>query len=120
MKRFTQSHEWITVENGIATIGVTDYAQQELGEIVYVELPDLGSTLKAGQEAAVLESTKAAADVYTPVSGEVVRINELLTGEANLVNRSPERNGWLFCIELSAPQEIEGLLDEAKYKALLR
>lgn len=119
MKRYTQSHEWISVERGIGTIGVTNYAQKELGEIVYVELPELNAELKAGQEAAVLESTKAAADVYSPVSGQVIEINQTLSAEADRVNRSPERDGWLFRVSLANPREVDFLLDEKGYNELI-
>jgi glycine cleavage system H protein len=119
MKKYTESHEWVVVERGIGTIGVTDYAQKELGEIVYVELPELNADLKAGQEAAVLESTKAAADVYSPVSGQVIEINRTLANEADRVNRSPEQDGWLFRVSLADPGEVDSLLDEQGYKRLI-
>jgi len=97
--KFTQTHEWVRVENGIATVGVTDFAQNELGEIVYVELPKIGSHVKKSQEAVVLESTKAAVDVYSPISGEVIEVNEALRTQADLINASAFDKGWLFKIK---------------------
>src|ERR1700722_6746787 len=98
--KFTESHEWIEVANEIGTVGVTDYAQKELGDIVYVELPKIGKAVKAGEEAAVLESTKAAADVYCPVSGVIAEVNVELKTHAEYVNTSAEKKGWLFKVFL--------------------
>ena len=111
MKKFTETHEWIHVENGIGTVGITNYAQRELGVIVYVELPEMGATVKSGAEAAVLESTKAAADVYSPVSGVIHQVNTALNTDSELVNRSAEKEGWIFQIKLSNPEELETLKD---------
>lgn len=115
--KFTPTHEWVQVVDNVATVGVTDHAQKELGEIVFVELPKLGKNVKAGEEAAVLESTKAAADVYSPVSGEIVAINTALNNASELVNKSPEYQGWLFKVKLSNPQEVDQLLDQKGYLA---
>src|SRR5438105_5031307 len=98
--KFTDSHEWIRVDNGIATVGVSQFAQKELGDIVYVELPVVGKDVDAGQEITVLESTKAAADVYSPVTGTVMAINETLSSNPELINKSPESEGWIFKIRL--------------------
>lgn len=117
--KFTESHEWIDVHEGIGTVGVTNYAQKELGDIVYVELPKVGKAVRAGEEAAVLESTKAAADVYAPVSGLIIEVNELLNSASDLVNKSPEKEGWLFKIKLSIPDEMDHLLDLIGYQALM-
>ncbi|MBJ7449390.1 MAG: glycine cleavage system protein GcvH [Parachlamydiales bacterium] len=118
--KFTESHEWILVDkDNVGTIGITNHAQNELGDIVYVELPEIGKRVKAGQEAVVLESTKAAADIYSPVSGKIIAVNENLSTEPNQVNRSPQEDGWLYKIELSHPQELETLLDEISYKGML-
>lgn len=118
--KFTDSHEWIAVENdNIAVIGVTEYAQKELGDIVYVELPKIGKQVNAGQEAAVLESTKAAADVYSPVSGEIIAINATLSSSPELVNQSPSKEGWLFKVRLSNPSELDLLMDQTAYQAML-
>lgn len=113
--KFTDTHEWIHVENGIGTVGVSDHAQKELGDIVYVELPQVGKEVKAGQEAAVLESTKAAADVYSPASGVITEVNNTLKDRSELVNQSPQKDGWLYKIKLSDVHELEKLQDEAAY-----
>ncbi len=117
--KFTGSHEWVLVSGTIGTVGITNHAQRELGEIVYVELPTLGKIVNRGAEAAVLESTKAAADVYTPVSGAIICVNERLQQEPDLVNSSPEEQGWLFKIQLAFPDELEALLDESAYAKLV-
>jgi glycine cleavage system H protein len=118
--KFTDSHEWIEVETGhIARIGITEYAQKELGDIVYVELPIAQKQVNAKQEIAVLESTKAAADIYSPVSGTVIEINTKLTGTPELVNQSPEQEGWICKIELTNPSEMDLLMDKAAYQAML-
>lgn len=112
MRKYTESHEWIQVDGDVGTIGVTHFAQKELGDIVYVELPEVGKTVKAGQEAAVLESTKAAADVYSPVSGTIVEINTMLQSASETINRSPEADGWIFKVKLSNQSELNGLLEK--------
>lgn len=117
--KFTDSHEWIKVENGIGTVGITDHAQKELGEIVYIELPAVGKQVKAGQEVAVLESTKAAADIYSPVSGEIVEINQQLGDFIHHINASAESEGWLFKIKLSDHSETEKLLKRDEYLDLV-
>lgn len=119
MRKFTESHEWILVEGEVGRVGVTDYAQRELGEIVYVELPTPGETVRAGEEGVVLESTKAAADVYSPVSGQIVRSNSQLKESPELVNQSAEGEGWLFELRLSDPSELDQLLDEKSYRAMV-
>lgn len=113
--KFTNTHEWIKVENGIGTVGVSEHAQKELGDIVYVELPQVGKEVKAGQEAAVLESTKAAADVYSPASGTITEVNQELNNRSELVNLSPQKDGWIYKIRLSNTQEVDALQDEASY-----
>lgn len=115
--KFTETHEWINVKDNIGTVGVTDYAQKELGDIVYVELPKIGSQVKKGQEAVVLESTKAAADVYSPVSGKIVEVNTALSNASEKVNKFPESDGWLFKIQLSDLQEVDSLLDKEAYQS---
>jgi glycine cleavage system H protein len=117
--KFTESHEWITVEGQVGTVGVTAYAQKELGDIVFVELPQIGKTVSRGQEAVVLESTKAAADVYSPVSGKIVAVNDKLKESPDTVNSAPETGGWLFKIELSSPQELDDLMDDKEYQQLV-
>jgi glycine cleavage system H protein len=117
--KFTESHEWIEIKNGLGTVGISKHAQKELGEIVYVELPEEGKTVKAGKEAAVLESTKAAADVYSPVSGIIEAVNKNLTIAPELVNQSPENEGWIYTIRLSNPAELEALMTEEQYLSKL-
>jgi glycine cleavage system H protein len=113
---FTDEHEWIEVEGEIATIGITDYAQEQLGDIVFVELPDEGATFDKGDDAAVVESVKAASDVYAPISGEVIEANSALEDEPALVNSDPEEDGWFFKLRIADASELEGLMDEAGYK----
>jgi glycine cleavage system H protein len=113
--KFTESHEWIEVKNGIGMVGITDFAQKELGDIVYVELPIVGKQVKKGDEAAVLESTKAAADVYAPVSGVITEVNQALSDACDLVNKSPEKEGWIFKLSLKDPQELEELMTSEDY-----
>jgi glycine cleavage system H protein len=113
---FTEEHEWIDVEGEIATIGITDYAQEQLGDIVFVELPAEGATFDKGDDAAVVESVKAASDVFAPVSGEVVEANGTLEDEPALVNSDPEEDGWFFKLRLTDTSELEGLMTEAAYK----
>lgn len=115
--KYSESHEWIEVKEGTGVIGVSHHAQQELGEIVYVELPKVGKDVKAGEEACVLESTKAAADVYSPVSGTILEVNSALVQTPNLINESPEDKGWLFKIRLSSPQEMDRLMEASEYLA---
>ena len=118
--KFTDSHEWIEWEGkDVARVGITPYAQKELGDIVYIELPIVGKQVNAKQEVAVLESTKAAADIYSPVSGIIVAVNETLRTNPEQVNQSPEQEGWLYKIQLSNPAEIDLLMDQAEYQALL-
>ena len=113
---FTDEHEWIEVEDDTATVGITDYAQEQLGDIVFVELPETGTSLDKGGDAAVVESVKAASDVYAPISGEVTEANAALEDEPALVNSSPEEDGWFFRMTVSDKAELEGLMDEAAYK----
>jgi glycine cleavage system H protein len=116
---FTKDHEWIRVDGGTATVGITDYAQAQLGDIVFAEVPPAGTQVEKGKEAAVVESVKAASDVYAPVSGEVTEANTALEGEPALVNTVPEGEGWFFKLTLSDPSELDGLMDEAGYKAFV-
>ena len=118
--KFSESHEWIQVEGDIGTVGITKQAQEELGEVVHLELPIIGKQVKAGEEVAVLESTKAAADIYSPVSGEIVAINQLLVGSVDKINTTPEAEGWLFKIKVTNPAELDRLLDREHYLALMQ
>jgi glycine cleavage system H protein len=113
---FTQEHEWIKVDGDTATVGITDHAQEALGDIVFTEVPDAGKQLTKGQEAAVVESVKAASDVYSPVSGEVVEGNQAVADDPSLVNSDPEGSGWFFKIRLANSGELEGLMDEGAYR----
>lgn len=115
--RYSKDHEWIRVEGNVATIGITYFAQDQLGDIVYVELPEIGRKLEKGEEAGVVESVKAASEVYTPVSGEVTAANAALTGDPALVNKSATGDGWFFKMKLANPAELDELLDEAAYRA---
>ncbi len=112
---FTEEHEWIDVDGEVGTIGITDYAQGQLGDITYIELPDEGAELSKGDAPCVVDSVKAASDVYTPVSGVVLEVNEDLEEQPDLVNSDPEEDGWLFKLTLSDMAELEGLLSQAKY-----
>ncbi len=120
MKYFSESHEWLQIKDHVGTVGITDYAQNELGEIVYIELPKVGQKVRAGQEICVLESTKAAADVYAPVSGTILSVNEALSIDPSSINKTAETTGWLFRIELTYPKELEHLMNEKQYKALIQ
>ena len=116
---FTPDHEWVTVDGTSGTVGVTDYAQGQLGDVVFVEVPAAGSSVTKGAAAAVVESVKAASDVYSPVSGTVTAANADLEAEPALVNTDPEGRGWLFKLTLTAPDELTGLMDEAAYKTFV-
>lgn len=113
---FTEEHEWVEVEGDIATVGITEYAQQQLGDVVFVDVPAEGKQFDKGDEAAVVESVKAASDVYSPVSGTIVEGNDVLADEPALVNTDPEGDGWFFKLELTDASELEGLMDEGAYK----
>jgi glycine cleavage system H protein len=114
---FTKEHEWIRVEGDTATVGITDFAQAQLGDVVFVEVPSAGAQLQKGKEAAVVESVKAASDVYAPVSGEVVEGNQALVDDPALVNSAAEGDGWFFKIRLSDNSELNGLMNADEYKA---
>jgi glycine cleavage system H protein len=114
---YTEEHEWVRVDGGDATVGITDFAQGQLGDIVFVELPEAGRQVSEGGEAAVVESVKAASDVYAPVSGEVTEANQALTDDPSLANSDPEGEGWFFRLRLSDTSELDGLMDSAAYKA---
>lgn len=116
---YTDEHEWIDVEGESATVGITDYAQEQLGDIVFVELPEVGAELEKGGDAAVVESVKAASDVYSPISGEVTEVNGALEEDPALVNSSPEEEGWFFRLSISDSSELKGLMDESTYKTFV-
>lgn len=115
--KYTESHEWINADNGeIVTIGITDYAQLEMTELVYVELPEIGRSVGAGEDVAVVESVKSASDIYAPVAGEIVEVNEELADNPSLVNESPFDNGWLFKLKVADTADIDALLAPNAYK----
>ena len=116
---YTRDHEWIDVAGGEATVGITDYAQGQLGDVVFVDLPDSGRAVTKGGEAAVVESVKAASDVYAPVSGTVTESNPALADDPSLVNSAPEAEGWFFKLTLSDASELDGLMDKAAYDAFV-
>ena len=117
--RFTKDHEWVDADGDIATLGITAYAAGQLGDVVFVELPTLGKTFKAGDAFAVVESVKAASDVYAPVSGEVVAVNDDLPNTPETVNAMPEKDGWFAKLKLANPGELDALMDRAAYEAFL-
>ena len=114
--RFTRDHEWIQLDGDVAVVGITDYAQSQLGDVVYVELPEIGRRVEQGKEAAVVESVKAASEVYAPVSGEVVEVNDALAGDPAKVNADAMGEGWFLKLRLADPKELDGLLDEGAYR----
>jgi glycine cleavage system H protein len=117
--RFTKDHEWVEDVGGVATLGITAYAAEQLGDVVFIELPAVGKALKAGDAFAVVESVKAASDVYAPISGEVVEVNAGLPGTPETVNAMPEKDGWFARVKLSNPSELDGLMDRAAYEQFL-
>src|SRR5580700_11564752 len=117
--RYTKDHEWVRQEGDIAVIGITDYAQSQLGDVVYVELPELGRQVEQGKEAAVVESAKAASEVYAPVSGEIVAINDAIVADPAKVNADAMGEGWFVKIKLADARQLDGLMDEAAYAALV-
>jgi glycine cleavage system H protein len=118
--RYTKDHEYIRLEGEVAVVGITDYAQQQLGDVVFVELPEIGRAVEKGGEAAVVESVKAASDVYAPVSGSVVAVNEAIVETPATVNEDPAGRGWFMKIKLADPAELDDLMDESAYAAFLR
>ncbi|MDF3073819.1 MAG: gcvH [Alphaproteobacteria bacterium] len=120
MKRFSEEHEWISVSGDVGTVGISDYAQSQLGDIVYVEVPEAGKKLTKGGEAAVVESVKAASDVYSPVTGEVVEGNTALAENPALVNSDPLGAGWFFKVKIADKAELDGMMDEAAYAEFVK
>jgi glycine cleavage system H protein len=119
MLKFTKDHEWLRIEGDIATVGITQYAQEQLGDLVFVELPAPGSGFELGAAAAVVESVKAASEVYAPISGEITDVNQSIVDEPSLVNSDPMGKGWFFKMKISDPSQIETLMDEPAYRALV-
>jgi glycine cleavage system H protein len=116
---FTADHEWIRVDGSTATVGITNYAQEQLGDLVFVDLPKVGKSISKGGACVVVESVKAASDVYAPVDGEVTAVNQTLGSDPAIVNSAPESGGWLWQMTLSDPSQLEGMMDEAAYKAMV-
>ena len=116
---FTKEHEWIRVDGNNATVGISNHAQEQLGDIVFAETPQAGRSLRKGEEAAVVESVKAASDVYSPISGTVIEGNPALADDPAIINNDPEGAGWFFKLEVTDPSEFEGLMDEAAYRSFV-
>jgi glycine cleavage system H protein len=116
-RKYKSSHEWVKVDGDIATVGITNHAQAALGEIVFVDLPEIGRVVAPGENAAALESVKAAADIYAPIAGEIIEINGKLEDSPNLINENPHDDGWMFQLKISDPSELEELLDSTAYAA---
>lgn len=117
MLKFTEDHEWLQLDGGVATVGITAYATAQLGDLVFVQLPEVGAKLVKGDGAAVVESVKAASDVYAPLDGEVLEVNEAIVNDPSLVNSDPLKGGWFFKLKLADPKSAEGLMDDAAYRA---
>jgi glycine cleavage system H protein len=118
--KFTTDHEWIRVDGDTATVGITDYAQQQLGDVVFVELPDVGKALQQGKDAAVVESVKAASEVYAPIDGTVTEVNPVLTEDPATVNSDPQAGGWFFRMKIANASQLDALMDEAAYAKLVQ
>ncbi|NRQ14751.1 glycine cleavage system protein GcvH [Ensifer sesbaniae] len=119
MLKFTEEHEWLKIEAGVATVGITEHAAGQLGDLVFVELPETGSTFSKGDSAATVESVKAASDVYCPLDGEVVEVNQAIVDDPSLVNSDPQGAAWFFKLKLTNPGDADALLDEKAYKELV-
>ncbi|OCW56870.1 glycine cleavage system protein GcvH [Hoeflea olei] len=119
MLKFTEDHEWLRIEGDVATVGITVYAAEQLGDLVFVELPEIGATLEKGGEAATVESVKAASDVYSPLDGEVVEVNQAIVDDPSLVNSDPAGAGWFFKLKLADSSAADALMDEAAYTAMI-
>lgn len=118
--KYADSHEWVEVTDNVATVGITDHAQNELSDVVFVELPEIGASVSVGDSVAVVESVKAASDIYAPVAGEVTEVNTALTDDPSLVNSAPYADGWLFKLSMSNPADLDSLKDSAAYQAHLQ
>jgi glycine cleavage system H protein len=118
MLKYTSDHEWVRVDGDVGTVGITPFAQEKLGDLVFVEMPKVGASFEKGQTASTVESVKAAADVFAPVSGEIVAVNDRVVAEPALVNTAPTGDGWLFKIKLAKPAELDGLMDEQAYELI--
>lgn len=119
MIKYTEDHEWLKLDGDVATVGITAHAAEQLGDLVFVELPEAGAEFDKGDEAATVESVKAASEVYCPLKGEITEVNEAIVNDPSLVNSDPAGEGWFFKLKLANPSDIEALLDEAAYKAII-
>jgi glycine cleavage system H protein len=119
MLKFTEEHEWLKIEGDVATVGITQHAAEQLGDLVFVELPDVGASFSKGDDAATVESVKAASEVYCPLDGEIVEVNQGIADDPSLVNSAPQGDGWFFKLKLANPSDADALLDEAAYKELV-
>lgn len=117
--KYTEDHEWVRIDGDIGTVGITDYAQEQLGDVVFVELPDAGRTVEKGGDAAVVESVKAASEIYAPMAGEITEVNQAVADDSSLVNSSPMTDGWFFKIRIADAGDLDGLMDEAAYKSFV-
>ena len=119
-KKYTKEHEWVEVVNDIATVGITNHAQESLGDIVFVELPEIGKSVKSGNEISVVESVKAASDIYSPIDGEIIEINNDLTKDASVINQDAENEGWIFKLKISDSSQINSLMSLEEYNDFLK
>ena len=119
MKKYTTEHEWLSIDGDIATVGITEHAQQQLGDVVFVDLPTVGKTVEQGKDAAVVESVKAASDVYAPITGEIIAVNDKLTNSPGLVNEDAEGAAWFMKIKIADPSQLDGMMDKVAYDKLV-
>ena len=118
--RYTEDHEWVRIDGDTATVGITDYAQEQLGDIVFIDMPEIGAALAQGDDAAVVESVKAASDIYAPITGEIEEVNDTLEGEPGRINEDAEGEGWFFRLSVSDTAELDNLMDEEAYQAFVK
>ena len=118
-KKYSKDHEWVSTENDIATVGITNHAQESLGDIVFIELPEVGKTIKAGEQVGVVESVKAASELYSPISGKIIQVNDNLSKEPHLINSDAENKGWYMKIKMEKTDELEDLMDINQYKKII-
>ena len=119
-KKFTEDHEWVSIDGNIATVGISNHAQESLGDIVFIELPVIGKTVKAKEEICVIESVKAASDIYSPLDGKIIEVNNSLENEPSIINQEAENNGWIFKIKLAEPSQYEELMKDEDYQKFLK
>ena len=119
-KKFTEDHEWVSIDGNIATVGISNHAQESLGDIVFIELPVIGKTVKAKEEICVIESVKAASDIYSPLDGEIIEVNNSLENEPSIINQEAENNGWIFKIKLAEQSQYEELMNHEEYQKFLK